>query len=163
MENLVLIPLLADNQSYSCLPDPNINSLSLFTQTITFKDLNSHMDSCYGTFLTFCGAFSVHTPLNCHFWVNFSQYVTSRLYIGDIHPSLHLIRSSYGITTMCLRRSSSSTTNVQSWNWLKERLKTTTKPPPTMFLWPFSNLFFNYSHEQKPNRAKDYEGEKKEK
>lgn len=128
MENLVLVPLLVDNQSNSRLPDPKMNS-SLFTQTIILEDLEySHMDQFYGTFLTFCGAFSVHTELNYNFLVNLNQYATSsHHYISKIHPnsSLHLIRSSYGITTMSLRRSSSSTTNIQSWNWLKERLKMT--------------------------------------
>lgn len=119
-ENLVLVPLLADNQSNSRLPDPKMNSLSLFTQTIILEDLEySHMDQFYGTFVEL-------SALNFNFWVNLNQYTTSsHHYISEIRPnsSLHLIRSSYGITTMSLRRSSSSTTNIQSWNWLKERLK----------------------------------------
>lgn len=77
--------------------------------------------------------------------------------LSEIHPnsSLRLIRSSYGITT---RRSSSSTTNIQ---WFNEKLKMSNNQKSTMFLWPFSNLFFNYSHKQRPSRAKDYHVEKK--
>lgn len=75
MENLVLVPLLADNQSNSRLPDPKMNSLSLFTQTIILEDLEySHMDQFYGTFLTFCGAFSIEFK-----------------FLGELKPVRHII------------------------------------------------------------------------
>lgn len=115
------------------------------------------MDQFYGTFLTFCGAFSIEF-----------KFLGELKPVHHIIPPLHqrdpsqLLITSHQIIIWHHHHVLEKIQFQYDKHSVMELAKREVKngKQPTMFRWPFSNLFFNYSHEQKPNRAKDYEGEK---